>query len=159
MDMDGVIADFDHAIKQYDPSHGHNNYEASFHKVNSICEQNPYIFHTLNAIDGAVESVKQLFPIYDVYFLTVPMWNLPDSFTGKRIWIHNHFGKDAEQRLILTHRKDLNIGDYLIDDSLRHGVDKFTGRHIHFGSEAFPDWDATLKHMLLEHDYNLKQWM
>jgi 5'(3')-deoxyribonucleotidase len=90
----------------------------------------------------------ELFNHYDVYFLSTPAWNAPMSFTGKRIWLETHFGKHAEKRLILTHRKDLAIGDYLVDDTLRHGVTEFQGIHIHFGTPEFPDWKVTLAHLI-----------
>ena len=85
---------------------------------------------------------------YDVYFLSTPMWNVPNSFPGKRIWIDKHFGEAAEKRLILTHRKDLNMGEYLIDDRLRNGVDKFTGEHIHFGQKGFETWAEVLEYLI-----------
>ncbi len=46
-------------------------------------------------------------------------------------------------------RKDLNIGDYLIDDSKFRGQQKFKGEWIEFGSEKFPDWDAVLTYLNL----------
>lgn len=68
------------------------------------------------------------------------MWLVPESFTGKRLWVEEHFGELATKRLILTHRKDLAIGDYLIDDRKANGAGEFTGVHIHFGTEHFPNW-------------------
>ncbi len=53
----------------------------------------------------------------------------------------------AHKRLILTHHKDLNRGDYLIDDRLSRGAEKFVGEFIHFGSERFPDWPAVMESM------------
>ena len=50
--------------------------------------------------------------------------------------------------MILTHNKNLSIGDFLVDDRLKNGVDKFKGEHIHFGTEKFPDWEVTLKYLL-----------
>jgi len=76
------------------------------------------------------------------------MWNVPLSFTGKRIWIHNHFGDLAKERLILTHRKDLNRGAYIIDDTTRHGVSEFDGKHFHFGQEPFPNWKVLKPHLI-----------
>ncbi len=148
IDMDGVIADFDHAIKSFCPeletSDKFPDYESRSVKVNEICESNPNIFHTLLPIHGAIPSVKRLMEIYDVYFLTTPMWNVPESYIGKRIWLENHFGEESMNRLILTHRKDLNIGTFLVDDRLRNGVDRFTGEHIHFGTPKHPDWRTVL---------------
>ena len=39
------------------------------------------------------------------------------------------------------------MGDYLIDDRLRNGAEKFNGEHIHFGTEKFPDWNSVLKYL------------
>ncbi len=151
IDMDGVVADFDKAIKTFCPeletSDNFSDYESRSKKVDSICELNPDIFHNLPPIENAIGSVKKLSELFEVYFLSTPMWNVPNSFTGKRIWIENYFGEFAYKRLILTHRKDLNIGDYLIDDRLRNGVDKFTGKHIHFGTLDFPDWDSVVEYL------------
>jgi len=32
--------------------------------------------------------------------------------------VKTHLGADAYKRLILTHHKNLNVGDYLIDDRI-----------------------------------------
>ena len=53
----------------------------------------------------------------------------------------------AYKRLILSHHKELNHGDYLIDDRLKNGADKFQGELIHFGSDKFPDWDAVVVYL------------
>ena len=50
-------------------------------------------------------------------------------------------------RLILTARKDLNIGDFLIDDSKYRGQQKFVGEWLEFGSDKFPDWSSVLKYL------------
>ncbi len=154
IDMDGVVADFDAGVKALCPGletgDNYGDYQGRHNRVNEVCEANPDIFHNLPPIEGAIESVNELFDLnlFEIYFLSVPMWNVPDSFTGKRIWLEKHFGKRAEFRLILTHRKDLNVGHYLVDDRLRHGVSEFTGKHIHFGSIMFPDWMATKQYLL-----------
>ena len=48
----------------------------------------------------------------------------------------------------LTLLEHLSIGDYLTDDRLKKGAGQFTGEHIHFGTEKFPDWDSVLKYLL-----------
>jgi 5'-nucleotidase len=94
-----------------------------------------------------VEIIKKLFNDFDVYFLSAPMWHVPLSFAGKRIWIENHFGEMAKRKLILTQRKDLAMGDILIDDRLVNGAKDFKGEFILFGSAKFPDWAAIVKHL------------
>ncbi len=153
VDLDGVVADFEKGIKAICPEinsiENLQNLDIRDAKIDSICAENPTIFENLPLIAGAKESVLKLFEIYDVYFLSTPMWNLPASFSGKRIWLEKHFGTLAKKRLILTHRKDLNVGDYLLDDRLRNGADKFSGEHIHFGSVNFPDWRAVMMYLEL----------
>ncbi len=149
--MDGVLADFDAGIKAFAPNlctlDHHHDFEQRTILVEAICKANPTIFHTLPTIEGAVEAVHELFPFFDIYFLSTPMWSVPESFTGKRIWVETHFGSQAEKKLILTHRKDLNIGHYLVDDRLRNGVKEFKGEHIHFGTEHFSDWSKTKQYL------------
>lgn len=155
IDMDGVIADFDGRIKKYEPSlhtgDEYPDYESRSHRVNAICEANPRIFKDLKPIKGSIEAVKQLFPLYDLYFLSTPMWNVPESFMDKRLWLEQHFQQEAEHRLILTHRKDLNLGHYLVDDRKRNGVENFEGIHIHYGTDLFPNWDKVLRYLKQVH--------
>ncbi len=151
IDMDGVVADFDKAMAELDPTLNikeGDNWDERSKKVDEICMQNPMIFHTLEPIRGAITAIIKLNDHYEVYFLSSPMWALPECFSGKRIWLEKHFGELAKHKLILTKRKDLNIGDYLIDDTTRNGVDKFKGEHLHFGTDKYPDWDSVLKKLL-----------
>jgi hypothetical protein len=41
----------------------------------------------------------------------------------------------------------LHTGDFLIDDRTRNGADRFTGEHILFGSEQFPDWATVMNYL------------
>ncbi len=45
--------------------------------------------------------------------------------------------------------KNLNIGDFLIDDRTKNGADRFTGEHIHFGTSKFPDWDTVVRYLMV----------
>lgn len=148
IDMDGVVADFEKAVNDLDPTVLINDcHETRGKLVDALCEANTDIFHNLEPIENAIKSVEILFDHYEVYFLSTPMWNVPESFTGKRIWILHHFGQFAYKRLILTHRKDLNIGDYLIDDRLKNGAGEFKGEHIHFGQSNTKNWVDTLNYL------------
>lgn len=150
VDMDGVIADFWKAILELHPEieSKHQPGEDIEQVVDTLCESNVDIFHNLDTIEGGIEAVKLLSQLYDVYFLSTPMWNVPESFSGKRIWLERHFGGWCKKRLILTHRKDLNIGDYLIDDRKKNGVENFKGEHIHFGTEEFPTWASVVDYLM-----------
>jgi len=145
IDLDRVVADFDSAILKIDPTALSN--ENSYDKVGQILRQNPRFFLNLPMIHGAKEAVIKLNQNHEIYFLSSPFWASPYSFIDKRLWVEKNFGSLAEKRLILTNRKDLCIGDILIDDSFNNGASDFTGFHIHFGSDRFPSWDKVLKYI------------
>jgi 5'-nucleotidase len=151
IDMDGVVADFWKAIKINQPRIDDENFFPTYadkeKEVDAICERNPHIFRYLIPIKDAIESTKPLFKNYDVYFLSTPMWEIPESYTDKRLWLENYYGNLAKKRLILTNRKDLVIGDILIDDRLKNGSQNFKGKFIHFGTKEFPDWKAVVKYL------------
>ena len=152
LDMDGVVADFEQSVLKICPELNtasiYGNPKKRDAKIDQICATEPSFFHNLLPMDGAVDAVNQLFPLYDLYFLSSPMWGVPESYIGKRIWIEKSFGVLAKKRLILSHRKDLHIGDYLVDDRTRNGASEFQGFHIYFGTEAFPDWETTLAFLI-----------
>jgi 5'-nucleotidase len=151
IDMDGVIADFDKSIIAFCPEIltdiKYQDFKTKDAKIDFICETETTFFHNLLPFEGAILAVNRLFELYEVYFLSTPIWDVPHSFTGKRIWIEKYFGALGKKKLILTHRKDLNIGDYLVDDRLRNGAGEFKGKLIHFGTDEFPNWEVTLKYL------------
>ena len=58
--------------------------------------------------------------------------------------------------MFITHRKDLLMGDYLIDDRLKNGAGDFKGKLLRFGYDwendnkpnEYPDWDSILDYLL-----------
>jgi len=78
-------------------------------------------------------------------------WN---TDPGSAIWPKDTYNFDFvsddefHKRLIITHRKDLCLGDYLIDDRGKNGTSEFAGEWIQFGSEQFPGWDSVLRYLL-----------
>jgi 5'(3')-deoxyribonucleotidase len=57
--------------------------------------------------------------------------------------------------MMITHRKDLLLGDYLIDDRLKNGASDFTGELLSFGWayeknewNAYRTWEDILKKLL-----------
>jgi 5'(3')-deoxyribonucleotidase len=152
VDMDGVVADFKKAVALIDPTLdiGDHPYEYARREkeLEDLCAKNPNIFHDLEPIDGAIDGVSKLAEMYDIFFLSTPMWSLPESYTGKRIWIERHFPIIGVKKLILTHFKNQILGDYLIDDRLKNGASGYSGEHVHFGSEKFPNWEHVVGYLM-----------
>jgi len=145
LDMDGVLVDLDHEIKKWIIEHPEINhiYKGNHDRV-------PGIFRFPKPIEGAVESVHQLFESgkYDMYIATSVPWGNPEASTDKRYWIEKHFGRIFHKRITMTHQKNLLIGDYLVDDRTKNGADEFNGKFIQFGSEEFPDWNSVINYLL-----------
>ena len=149
-DMDGVVADFRRGILDINPNltmHD-DNYDKEEPIVDSIVYNDTQFFQNLKPIEHSIEAVKDLMKHYHVYFCSTPMETVPHSFTGKKEWLNTHFGDKAFKNLILTHRKDLCIGHYLIDDRIKNGAGEFTGEHIHYATNEFPNWESVLKYLL-----------
>ena len=109
--MDGVIADFDKAAKL-----GGYTHRPDLH-VN---------FRDLDLVPGAQDALIRLNNDFDIFIATTPPWSRPDVWTHKREWLEEHFPW-LKRKLIFTHRKDLLIGDILIDDTRWRGQPDFQG--------------------------------
>jgi 5'(3')-deoxyribonucleotidase len=79
--------------------------------------------------------------------LSTAPWGNPSAWSDKLLWVKNHIGKNGYKRLILSHHKNLNDGHFLVDDRTKNGADRFSGKHIHFGTEHFPDWKTVLVYL------------
>ena len=104
-------------------------------------------------IEGAIDAIKKLHNTdkYKLFIATTAPWYKPDSFTHKRLWIENHFKDLFRKKMFITHRKDLLMGDFLIDDRLKNGVENFKGELLRFGWDyevemwnEYPDWSTIL---------------
>ena len=136
--MDGVMCDFMGAF----------NSAKVMHPEVAFPQSIPGLFENLEPWPDAIESVQYLRTVADVYTLSSPSAKNPRSYMEKRIWMEKHFDYEMAERLILSTDKSLMIGDYLIDDYLSgNGQERFTGEHIHFDSERFPDWQSVLDYL------------
>jgi len=140
IDMDGVIVDFMQSVKNH----------PEFEKYKNEIDALPDVFLNALPMEHAIDSVGKLLDCgkYEVYIASTAPWGNIDSLSHKRIWIEKYFGDRLKKRLILTHRKDFLIGDYLIDDRTKNGAGEFKGELIHFGADKFPDWDSVLQYLL-----------
>ncbi len=143
VDMDNVLVDFKSAIEQLS--------EEVKNEYNDRLDEVPSIFSLMHPMPNAIESYKLLAEKYDTYILSTSPWENHSAAHDKLVWVKQYLGKEAYKRLILSHHKHLNMGDYLIDDRDAHnGSDKFKGEFIHFGSEKFPDWEAVINYLVPE---------
>ena len=144
-DMDGVLVNFQSGIDNLTPEEK-IEYEGRYDEV-------PGIFGLMEPMEGAIDAFNEIAKHYDVYILSTAPWENPTAWIDKIEWVQKYMGKNAYKRLILSHNKHLNMGDYLIDDRTANGAGEFKGEHIHFGTEEFPDWTCVKKY-LLERRYN-----
>ena len=150
VDMDGVLVDLGSQIRNWFDKFPHLK-----EKYNECPDHIPGIFRNPNPIDGSIESIHKLHNSgkYDLFIATTAPWGNPYAATDKRFWIEQWFGRLFHKRLIITSRKDLLVGDYLIDDRVKNGAGEFgsivnRGQHIHFGSEKFPNWKSVTDFLL-----------
>jgi len=141
IDMDNVMVDFQSGIDQLEiPTK--IKYFGRYDEV-------PGIFAKMLPLNGAIHALNELIEHFDTFNLSTAPWENHTSSSDKLQWVKTHLGNKVRKRLILTHRKDLNIGDFLVDDRTKNGAGEFKGEFIHFGTERFPDW-ITVKKYLIE---------
>ena len=140
VDMDNVLVDFVSGINQL-PKETQIKYKGDLDEV-------PGIFSLMIPMEDAIESFKKLSSTYDTYILSTAPWENASAWSDKLEWVKKYLGAEAHKRLILSHNKNLNRGDYLIDDRTANGADKFQGELIQFGSEKFPNWKSVCDYLL-----------
>lgn len=107
----------------------------------------PGIFSLMSPMPGAIDAFDELSRLFDTYVLSTAPWENASAWSDKLLWIKKYLGKPAYKRLILSHHKNLNDGDFLIDDRKANGAEKFSGQHIHFGQPEFPDWESVVAYL------------
>ena len=140
LDMDNVLVDFTSAISHF-PDETLNAYEGRHDEV-------PGIFSKMLPMPGAVEAFATLSQRFDTYILSTAPWENPSAWSDKLEWVKTHIGEPARKRLILTHHKNLNRGDFLVDDRIERGASEFSGELLLFGKEPFPDWETVVTYLL-----------
>ena len=139
VDMDNVLVDFPSAFPLLS--------EETLIEYEDRLDEVPHIFSLMQPMPKAVESFNELSGLFDTYVLSTSPWGNDTAWSDKLKWIKKYLGNTAYKRLILSHHKHLNTGDFLIDDRLKNGADKFKGEHIYFGTNEFPDWDSVVNYL------------
>lgn len=140
LDMDGVLVDFDSGISSLS--------ETQKIQYKNGYDQAPHIFSMMKPLKGAIEAYKKLIEKFDVFILTSSPWDNETALNDKLNWVKKYLTSDVRKKVIFSHRKDLLMGDYLIDDRKLNGAKNFKGEFILFGSENFRDWSSVLKYLL-----------
>lgn len=139
VDMDGVLVDFESGINSLS--------DVELKLYENKLDEVPGIFSRMTPIKGALESFKKISEHFDIYILSTAPWENPTALNDKLAWVKKYIGETANRRVIFSHNKHLIIGDYLIDDRKTNGAAEFKGKHIHFRSDEFPNWDAVLNYL------------
>lgn len=144
IDMDNVLVDFPSAFskipKRYLITHKDNMDEV------------PGIFSLMDPMPGAIESFNELADLFDTYILSTSPWDNHTAWSDKLEWVKKHLGNKAYKRLILSHHKHLNAGDFLIDDRPNNGAKDFKGEWIPFNPKddpnpKFPNWESVMSYL------------
>ena len=152
IDMDGVLVDFGKAIEDWFISHPHLE-----ERYKTFPDHIQGLFRIAPPMKGAIEAVKKLHESgkYELMIATSAPWGNPQSNSDKRFWIEDYFGDMFHKKMFITHRKDLLMGDYLIDDRVKNGAGEFSGELLQFGINwedgkegPYPNWDSILEKLL-----------
>lgn len=140
LDMDGVLVDI---FKACETKYG----KESIPRIGALLDEDPQMFYEAEPIPGAIEAYNKLIKVFDVYLLTSAPWKSMGSTEAKQRWVMKYLGSSADKRMIVSHNKNLMIGDYLIDDRTANGAGEFKGELIQFGTEKYPNWETVLNYL------------
>ncbi|MBX0301101.1 hypothetical protein K2F54_14090 [Cryobacterium sp. 1639] len=145
IDLDNTLVDFPSGIARLT-----DKARAEFH---GHYDDAPGIFGRMEPLAGAVEAYKELALHFDTYILSTAPWHNASAWHDKVLWVQTYLGLTDEtaayKRLILSHHKNLNRGDYLIDDRSANGAGMFEGEWLQFGTDAaFPTWASVTDYLL-----------
>ena len=152
IDMDGVLVALESAFEEffYHNPHLKDRYKNNPDHIQGIFRNPPPIEGAIDAIHKLHESGK-----YELFIATSAPWGNPMSASDKRFWIEDHFGRLFHKKMFVTHRKDLLMGDYLIDDRTKNGAGEFRGELLQFGWNweeqrwnEYPTWESILTKLL-----------
>lgn len=129
IDMDDCIADFSGAAR--DPVSG---------KIREFMMWDKDFFLNLKPVPGAQGAIFELGKLgYDLYIVSQPLAESPESYVEKAKWIQIHFPQ-LYKKIILTQDKGLIKLDYLIDDNQKKWGARFAttgGTFVHFPYGAY----------------------
>ena len=144
VDLDNTLVNFKARIEGIDPS--------ILARYEGRNDEIPGIFAVMPPMPGAIDAYRELAELFDTYILSTAHWLNPSAWHHNVEWVQLHLCVDeytpAYKRLIITHHKNLNRGDFLVDDRPNNGADRFEGEWLQFGpGNRFPDWESVLAYL------------
>ena len=139
LDMDNVLVDFPSAFARV-PAETLSKYKNNEDEI-------PGIFALMEPMPGAVDAFNALAEVFDVYILSTAPWGNSSAWSDKPKWVKKYLGDKAWKRLILSHHKNLNRGDFLVDDRVANGAGEFTGTLIKFVPNE-TSWPELVKELI-----------
>ena len=145
IDLDNTLVDFPSGIKRLK--------RGARKKFEGHYDDAPGIFSLMDPLPGALKAYRELSQHFDTYILSTAPWHNASAWHDKVLWVQKHLGLTSEsvayKRLILSHHKNLNRGDFLVDDRSANGAGQFEGEWLQFGpGAAFPTWASVTDHLL-----------
>ena len=126
IDMDHTACDFDQQYHKYLKLYPNVQWPQSV----------VGFFSTMVPIQGFLEFWHMFTERgHDLRIATRPSYYNLHNYTEKALWIREHLGFKALEKLYMTPDKSALKGDYLIDDGLNDGQPDFEGEHILFGHD------------------------
>lgn len=81
----------------------------------SLIAEEPEFAARLDVLPGAIDGVRRLRDVAEIYIVTSPWWSHPTWVHDRNNWLYANFGIQAG-RVIHTAAKELVVGDVLVDD-------------------------------------------
>ncbi len=152
IDMDNVMVDFPSGIAKLDEK-TKQEYEGRYDEVEGI-------FSLMEPMPNAISAVHKLMKKYHIYALSTAPWHNPSAWSDKVKWIQRYFGEEKGsalyKRLILSHHKNLNQGDYLLMIALKMVLANFKANmfilvqnNLLTGTAYYLIWTVVLLHQVI----------
>ena len=97
--------------------------------------------------NSAQKAFSTLSKDYEVWVLATAPYNHPERWSEAVKWTSRNLGAPAYERVILSNRKDMILGDYLIDRyPERFSIPETMSTVIEYGSDTFRTWEDVLEY-------------
>lgn len=125
VDMDGVIADFDNSPYFKGERRGYGHHPEMYEKD---------FFFNLPIMAGAPEAMNHLIhnPSIDLYILTKPLFDNPDSYRDKVRWIRHYLPKLSDKIIMMQDKTLLARSGYTLLDDTKSWEEGWCSRGGHF---------------------------